>query len=318
MRGLNHGLVRCLAVLLPIVTLAACSTQNTEQKFIADPVPDPQAVSASDPSDPLDCASYPEPRIFLESQAWWTRTPGKSGTNFGHVHVGTCFPYKQTISGVVRFDLRVILHDNPGKAYLLRLGTEDRLLYQSDIDFSCPSPGTCTKWYTVLVDTRGASHDGRNEFRITVKVREPDGNVMFNSSGWQAYLENGKSSSDYRSSDQTEARGWYTGVGYANARFTSDLPLVPVSGDWNFEVGLRPGSGGIPVTYHSVLLDPDFHHGNPGISIKEGSGSYVGAISIDTRKLANGKHKLLLRTNADAETGSTNSGILVIPFTVAN
>jgi hypothetical protein len=35
-------------------------------------------------------------------------------------------------------------------------------------------------------------------------------------------------------------------------------------------------------------------------------------------RLSNGKHKLVLIADANASTGSTNRGLLVVPFTVRN
>ena len=141
---------------------------------------------------------------------------------------------------------------------------------------------------------------------------------MFPSTGWQAYLKNGEPLNDYRSSDITVGWGWYTDTGYASAMLKSNLPQGPVSGVWSFKVDLAPGAGGIPVTHHVVLLDANFHAGIPGTVLNEGSGEWSGTITLDTRTLANGLHRLILRTDADAPVGSTSSGVLVIPFTVQN
>jgi hypothetical protein len=35
-------------------------------------------------ADPLACTGYPQPRAFLESQAWCMQTPGQNGTDYGH------------------------------------------------------------------------------------------------------------------------------------------------------------------------------------------------------------------------------------------
>lgn len=280
-------------------------------------------------ADPLSCTGYPEKRVFLETQTWWTPTPGTTGKNdFGHLHLGTCFPYKQALTGTVDFDVRLMMHDNPGKAFLFRVGTEDVVLGQQDFDMTC-SVATCEKWLRVSLDTTKASHDGRNEFRFSVKLNEPDGNVMFESSGWQAYLKNGKASSDYRSSDVTIARGWYTGALYTNAEITSDIPLTPVSGIWSPAVKLTAGAGGIPVTHWSWHVDPSFHAvpANPGTITAEGSGELRSTIKIDTTKLTNGTHRLVLISSADCMNGNCgdvsldgqrNSGVLSIPFTVLN
>jgi hypothetical protein len=179
--------------------------------------------------------------------------------------------------------------------------------------------GTCTFWFHASIDTTKATSDGRKELRIHAHVKEPDGKEMLVTNGWQLYLANGdRPVSDYRSADVTTARGWYTDVGYTNATLKSDLPLAPVSGVWSFKVSLQPGSGGIPVTHHVVLLDANFHAGIPGTVLKEGASAWSGTITLDTRTLVNGPHKLILRADANASAGSTNSGVLVIPFTVQN
>jgi hypothetical protein len=70
-----------------------------------------RSASAADP----DCSVYSQPRIFLEAQSWWLQTSGTTGTDLGHVHVGTCFPYLQKVSDSVPFDIQVKLHNNPGR-----------------------------------------------------------------------------------------------------------------------------------------------------------------------------------------------------------
>ncbi|MBM2849416.1 MAG: hypothetical protein HW418_2358, partial [Anaerolineales bacterium] len=193
----------------------------------------PTAIAAGNP-DPSKCTGYPEPRVFVEAQAWWITTPGKTGTNHGHVHVGTCFPYAQKLSGKVDFDIRVILHDNPGKLNLVRVQLAGDFGQISAVHVptsrTCAVPGTCEFWYHVTVDTTKSPYDGRQEFRFGARLAEPDGATMLASTGWQAYLNNGKPVNDYRSYDLTEARGWYTNVGYINARLDSTLPTKPVSG----------------------------------------------------------------------------------------
>src|SRR5574338_1040135 len=99
--------------------------------------------------NPVDCSGYPEPRVFLEVQDWWLQTPGASGTSFGHVHVGTCFPYGATLSGPVAFDVRGVMHDNPGV-----LQRVDIALFTGDdsggiitaVPFGVTCAATCTYW----------------------------------------------------------------------------------------------------------------------------------------------------------------------------
>ena len=74
------------------------------------------STSASTP-DPLTCAGYSEPRLFLDAQGWWTAEPGQTGSDFGHIHVSTCFPLNQTVSGVVPFDIQLVMHRDPGTIF---------------------------------------------------------------------------------------------------------------------------------------------------------------------------------------------------------
>lgn len=279
------------------------------------------AVTANAASiDPLACTGYPQKRVFLESQAWWYRTPGKTGTDRGHVHIGTCFPHAQKVSGVVRFDVRMILHHNPGTMTHINIGIAGEWGGIRSValtpNWRCAQE-TCTRWFTTYVDTRKAPRDGRQEFRFRAQVKEPDGKEMIASTGWLAYLRNGKPIQHYRASWSAEARGWYTDVGYVNAKIES-LPMASVHGVWWPAVRMTAGSGGIPVTSYRAVLDPDFHAGKPGTTIRSGTGSFKGSLRIDTTRLSNGKHKLVLIADANASTGSTNRGLLVVPFVVRN
>jgi hypothetical protein len=278
------------------------------------------ASTASAAIDPQNCTGYPTKRIFLESQAWWYRTPGQNGTDHGRIHIGTCFPHAQKIAGIVRFDVRVIMHNNPGTLTHVNIGiVGDSYGIRSVAltpSWKC-SQATCTRWFTTYVDTRKAPRDGRQEFRFRAQVKEPDGKEMIASTGWLAYLRNGKTIEHYRDAWSAEARGWYTGTGYANASIGA-VPMTSISGTWSPQVRMTAGSGGIRVTAHRALLDADFHAGKPGTSIRSGAGSFNGTIRIDTTRLRNGNHKLVLIADANAPVGSVNRGLLVIPFTVRN
>ena len=151
-------------------------------------------------------------------------------------------------------------------------------------------------------------------------MTSPDGTVGYTSSGWQAILANGgRPLQAYRKPPWIEARGWYTGTEYENARFTSPMPSGPLQGNWTFNVSLAPGSGGTPVNHVLVSLDPHFHFDpvDRGNVIFEKAGPYVGPITIDTTKLSNGVHRLFMRTDSPVAAG-TGSGVLAFNFTVNN
>jgi hypothetical protein len=261
--------------------------------------------------------------MSLETQNWWT-VPGNAVEGQSqHIHLGTCFPIDQTLRGVVPFDLHVQLHDNPGMLVQVDLQVFGNSVNVTQIaaqpNYTCPT-SQCDLWYHLDYDTRLVPADGYLEFRFHAKVQSPDGSIGYTSTGWQATLANGgRPVQSYRVPPWIEARGWYTGVEYENARLTSALPTGPVSGLWTFGVKLAPGSGGRPANHVMVSLDPRFHAVpvDRGRVIFEQSGPYTGNITIDTRTLSDGAHRLFMRTDSAIATG-IGSGVLVINFKVAN
>jgi hypothetical protein len=287
------------------------------------------SASAADP----DCSVYSPPRIFLEGQSWWRQTPGATGTDFGHVHVGTCFPYMQNVGDSVPFDIQVKLHNNPGRLDQVDVQAFNdaygvKLLTSTSPGFTCASVD-CTLNYHLDAPTTALSVGGLTEFRVRATVRTPDGNDFLATDGWLAYVRNGKPSVDtgYLAPNISEARGWYglpgtDGLGYENARLRSPVPAAPVSGTWSPEVETLPGAGpSSPVTHTLVTIDPALHNVPPddGKVQLDQAGSFGGSIAIDTTRLANGPHKLVIVSSADhPDRGSTQSGVVVIPFTVSN
>lgn len=264
------------------------------------------AGSAAAAADPLTCAGYPEKRVFLESQGWWGPMPVTG--RVGHVHLATCFPHAQTVTGVITLDVRVMLHDNDGVANQLRLAIGSSVVTTQAISMSCEN--NCTQWFTISYDTSKWAYDGRQELRLTAKVKQPNGTTMYQSTGWQSYFANGKPVRNYRSSDLIIARGWYSNFGYSNATLETPLPTQPISGTWSPRVNFSRAG-------YLATIDPDFHAGSEGTVLARGSGSGDRQLTIDTTRLANGPHKLVLISSDPRSTG-TNSGVQVIPFTVAN
>jgi hypothetical protein len=278
--------------------------------------------------DRLTCAAYPEPRVFLESQTWWIGTPGKTGTTFGHMHVGACLPTEQTVSGIIGIDVRIILHDNPGhfdywNPVLVSDTQELSLPHVTDLHGLSCAVGTCTGWSHEDVDTRQLIYDGHQELRIRAYTDTPDGNVMHSSINAMIVVENGKATNPLDRRAYQRGKGWYTDSGYCEASFLSHVPSAPVSGTWDVKVKIADhgASDDLAVTHHTVRLDPDFHAEPPvpGKVISDGAGELADtSFSIDTTALADGPHKLHLRADCDDPRGSTNSGVLVIPFVVSN
>jgi hypothetical protein len=296
-------------------------------------------VSSSTTAHPVGCQPG---EIFVDSQDWWGNPDGGPGDDFGHLHLQLCWPHLGTINKITDLPVRVVMHDNPGAYYHL---TAD--VFNAGGTSGCPSNhaifcfnpqprrtlanceatggilrdngNTCVWQDKLTIDPAKIRYSGWQEFRFRAFVRQPNKDRMYQSTGLFAYVENGKERRDISSNvNYTEARGWYENVGYVNARLINP-PLGPVKGLWQPEVRMYRGSGGITVTSHYAALNTDFHNGNRGIVIKEGSGEFRGRLSIDTTKLANGWHRLFLSAEAfDPITGSTNSGVLATWFQVQN
>ena len=283
------------------------------------------------------CRGYPEPRVFLETQTWWTDGAIAPGQRSHHIHVGVCFPQGRTWrpapDGRVRLDFRIVFHNMRGfLGYQFRGGIgccdNGSPTFHVPVRLRCKHMHMeCTWWITRRIDTDATGSDGRKEARFSLLTRTPKGKRMFESSGWQSYLDRGHVSDveDYRDADVAIARGWYEGFGYANASIAPyRAPGPRVSGVWRPELRMHPGAGGRPITSHSVNIDPNFHEGKAGKVVEKGPGSYDGVVTIDTRKLKNGQHRLVLFTHAklitpgDDVLDGTNTGVLAVPFFVRN
>lgn len=261
-------------------------------------------------------------RVFLESQGWWR---ADDGTDAGHVHIGTCFPVGETISGDVVFDVRVIMHENPGTLTRVQVGvvsgdnsgTEPTAVHP---ETRCAEGQTCVSWHRLRFDTTAADYDGLAEFRFQARTVLDTGKVLFASTGFPAVLANGAPRVDHRDRLVTVGRGWYTDAGYQNADFRGPVPRSTVSGTWEVDVKLSEGADGRPASRWFVLVDPAFHADEDqfGTVVASGTGEHDGVVDIDTTRLEDGPHRLVLRTDSDQPDGAVHSGLLVIPFDVDN
>ncbi len=257
--------------------------------------------------DPLACTGYPEPRIFMESQAWWDSGGLAIPTNVGHhIHVGMCWPVNPDgsdalVDGILHLDVRILLHSQIGRTNYLRFQDAS-----GSLSLKIPlviGPADTTVWVPVDLDL-SLWGTGRREAHITANIQSNvDGKRQFNSTGWQLCVR--ACTPTYRKGPWTEARGWYEGHDYQNARFFSLLPVAPVSGLWTFNVRLvQAGPGG-------VFIDPNFHAGIEGTRLADGG--FSGFLTVDTRSLTNGTHRLVL-----VASDGKSAGVQLITFVVAN
>lgn len=277
----------------------------------------PTAVQAA---DPINCTGYSTPRVFVDDQSWWLRTPGQNGNDFGHAHVATCFPLFQHVSGVVPFDVKITVHNNPGEIKKLTIhveGGNGGIYVLADKFFSPPltCATTCDFWVSMNANTTVVPIDGFQRFTFRTIIKEPDGKEMHNANSWRAYLENGKPRNDSTPVTRTEGKGWYTGANYANSKIDNYSYGSAWSGTKSLKVICNASN---TVTGCLVTIDPDFHSGNEGTVLLRTNGQFNGNVSLDTTKFSNGNHKLVIRTDVKHSSGSTLSGILGLPFTVQN
>jgi hypothetical protein len=278
----------------------------------------------------MSCAGYPEPRTFLEVHSWWEGAPLQEG-QIAHLHAGTCFPLGQTVSGPVTFDVRIVMHDNPGHLYRYETGLHTDGHGESDLpvvalDQRCAA--TCEFWVRTVVDTSGAN-DGWHELRFKPRVRFSDGSVQFTSSGWPLRTANGNAAGgSLDGSDATPdvvGRGWFEDHGYQNPTLRSVDAVLPgrtLSGEWRPTLRLDAGAGGSTPTFTAAYLNPDFHHHDEdsdggGILLGKWNGPFRGELGIDTRTLPNGEYTLVLRVEHKSG-GSRVTGLQYIPILVRN
>jgi hypothetical protein len=272
-------------------------------------------------ADPLTCEGYSEPRQFVEAQSWWKPTPGKAGTDHGHVHVGACIPEREEMRGDFDLDVRYILHDNPGQLRRadLTIKTDRGHKSLNRVYFPFGVTGTTERWLRLPVDIHAIPVSGLETVTLRIWVKEPDGNTMKASLNFQTYLRNDKSLDDLSSRSYLRGEGWYTGAGYCESVYRTDkypLPDRPVA---RYAPRLRMTWHGLSddlrMSRHSVRLDPNFHAGVPGTVVREGAGEL--AVQYVPVSAEAGAHKLVQRAECDDPRGSTNMGLLATPFTLS-
>ena len=245
------------------------------------------------------------PTYTPESQSWWAKDgisiPGNVGA---HVHVKATIPSDGTpIDGPIDIPVTVTQHGNAGLITSLRVSNGSTVMATWPLSLGpcadCSWTGTVTvdfaKWPT-----------GRDEMRWTANIpRNGDGLRQYQSTGWQVCVR--ACSPSYRSGPYLEARGWYSGHGYANARLTSPLSSV-VSGG-TIKVSLKPGADGLPTRLSGVYLDPSFHEGSAGTVVRQWSSSFTGSVTLPS--LPSGSHRLVL-----VSSDGNNAGVLSVGFVV--
>lgn len=273
--------------------------------------------SPTNPPPSTSCNSYPEPRIFLETQDHWSPIP-ELGT-LGHVHIGMCFPLGQTVSGDVDFDIRVIMYENKGE--LIRVKGQDdasRNFYLNQPNITPPDGGERIFWFHTTVDTTRMA-DGIRHFRWYADVLHANGNTQTARANWPLDIENG--TTDRNAANSVRYLNWYQvenpkrNWGYIGPTVDA-IPLTPVdqSLTLNVKCALNGDSNSPAIDRSIVNLDAAFHQGSDGTIVYNGA-PLNGNLTVNTSGLSEGAHRLSIRCIQE-DGDETHEGIGIVPFTV--
>jgi hypothetical protein len=300
--------------------------------------------------DPGTCTGYAEPRVAKESQSWWSQGAGLANPQpkddltgrDEHAHMKVCVPYNRPVSGVVRFDLDMQIHEMRG-GVIHRARIQDRsdtLINHDLVDETrpvCAPTGNCRYVHTVFLNTDTLA-TGKHEFRFHNEIKRPDGARSLATNGWHICIRS-CSPNVVQAVTPPEEEGrarWFeappstTDYGYNNARARTALPYAggastPLLGLWCPMIRTLTGAGGRPTVRTFVSVDPRWHdysvpghpNGWPGMVIVDEPNAINRPVCIDTTRLTDGMHKLYMRGDGQAATGK-QGGVYVIPFLVQN
>lgn len=258
---------------------------------------------------------------MIEAQAWWREAGLSIPNNVGeHIHASVCWPtYGTIVTGTLHIDLRILVHngDEATHHFLERMRVNWRpynsesgggLLLDNTGDWDIPldASGNGSRIFPIDLNLSSLGTATRRIRINPMAGNDPD--KMF--PGWEGWLCVRACNT---STTKTTGKGWYSGHGYQNASFNSLIPTSPKSGNYTFNVNMNPGGDGLATVQHGIYIDPDFHNGSTGITVRQANGTFSGNVTIDTRTLSDGPHKLVLMAR-----DSDLAGIQVIPFTVDN
>jgi hypothetical protein len=331
-------------------SLVVAGTLGIAAAVVACLEPEPPATPTSPPTlagaTAIPCVGgdtpdvpYFEKRVFLESQGWWgkRKADGVNVPKYGdaeHIHVGMCFPLKQTVSGTnLKVVVKVMGHNLPVGSRIVSTGLHDPNDNVHHINLASSSwnrtvlasdNGNITLWDTLTINTT-AMPDGLREFRnLTTVVRPPDagqavGAELHASSGWCWQVKNTTNpaidSGNCASTSgafTTMGRGWYDCFEYKIAEVrnwsgTATLTGYPFGGitrnvQYSIKISGRDGAGDNNlVSGWEVRWDPNFHMDTLGTLIASGTTSVANrAVTIPAGLVTGPKvHKLVIIARAN-------------------
>lgn len=261
----------------------------------------------------------------LASQDWWTPIAGLGGE--GHIHVEYKFPLGQTIGGTVTLPFDFVLHHNRGAGRDFRIHDDTgKECYRRNIAVPTDAMGDGKVHLDVVLDTNCFA-DGLRDIVFSWRIQQADGNLQIVRGQAPVRIENGKTDNNWKPNfflgggwykENNPSRDW----GYIHAILYSAPPTAAVHGTWSPVVQYTRKARAAIVQNSEAFatLDPDFHVGNQGTMLERStSASSKHTLNIDTTRLTNGPHKLVMASCAAIPAeGKRHCGLLVIPFVVQN
>ncbi len=285
---------------------------------------------------------YPERRVFLEGQSWWSdRTR--------HAHLGACVPADQTLSGPVTTNYRIEFHEMTGYASRMfqkvstdtcsTCGEVETFRNSTSAAYRNDAPSSTTHWLTTTYDPAAASdHSGWQAVKQRLEIKVSDGTVR-PAIRYMAYINNGKSV-DHYSRAWTDAYGWHSVPKYAHSillpatrsPYSGTVPTGSISGVYTFTVRHESTTDGVShnITAWDVSIDPALHADPPRIGRVLGSGATSCQIGkgtcqgptttykVDTTTLSNGVHWVAVFSHNIVNSAQESTGVLKFPIDVRN
>lgn len=254
-------------------------------------------------ASPVQAADPVPATVVVESQGWWDTTgivvPSRVGQ---HVHMQATIP-TGVVSGTLNLPIKITLHNQTGKVTWVRACRQSS--YCQTFTVSLGPCADCTLTRTIAINLNNWP-TGVQELRLTANI--PNNNEskrQFQSTGWPIKVRSATCST--RCNVFWEARGWYEGREYANARIVTNPWSIKSGG--SVSVSLKPGSDGLPTKFSGLFIDPNFHAGYKGIWSKPFDGPFTGSVTLPT--LSSGIHKLV-----GISSDGKNAGVQVSQFVV--
>jgi hypothetical protein len=270
---------------------------------------------------PVDFGVFNPREVPIELQAWWTPIPD-NGKGFGHIHALCKWPIGQTVSGILKTDCRITLHDNPSHNYQLRFDVYDKpgsTVATYEVSHTCPYDGkvmtSCSWTEPVALDTSKWG-SGWQRLRVRATVKTVDGKRWTTSSDIVMNVRGAGTATGLSSSCEAgpcfTGKGWYEDNDYQVARI-NNVPITKVKGTHTFSVSVHKNPARALEVWmdksHFIPATPSYPAEQPSagvnlLTVPNPKNKNWYKVNLDTTKMANGWHSLAVRS-VGSQPGTT-------------